>query len=131
VKITDESEGEVRNWLFSLKFGSYLSKEFDHRDICNDPFSNGLLLAELFSFLEKVTLFKMIPNPKTISESRENVSKVLNLIKQRRRDFPLKLFNEQTVENVLKRDRQTIYSILVYLKKSYPEARSATNKSSF
>lgn len=51
---------EVRNWLFNLKFSSYLSKEYEHKDICADPFSNGVLIGELFSYLEKITLFKMI-----------------------------------------------------------------------
>jgi hypothetical protein len=79
--ITDEIEGEIRNWLFNLNFGHYLSKEFEYRDICNDPFSNGILFAELFSYLEKITLFKLIQSPKTIIESRENLSKVLSIIR--------------------------------------------------
>lgn len=73
IEITYEIEGEIRKWLFDLKFGHYLSKEFEYRDICNDPFSNGLLLAELFSYLEKITLLKLIPFPRTIGESRENL----------------------------------------------------------
>lgn len=60
LKVTDQIVSEVRTWLFTLNFGCYLSKEYDHKDICNDPFSNGILFAELFSFLEKVTLFKLI-----------------------------------------------------------------------
>ena len=79
--ITEEIEGEIRNWLFNLNFGNYLSKEFEYRDICNDPFSNGILLAELFSYLEKITLFKLIQSPKTIAESRENLKKVLSIIR--------------------------------------------------
>ena len=121
IEITNEIEGEIRNWLFTLKFSPYLSKEFEHRDICNDPFSNGWLFAELFSHLEKITLFKVIQQPRTIAESRENLTKVLNVIRQRRRDFPLRLLNDQSIEKILKRDRQTIYSILYYLKLAYPE----------
>ena len=49
IKITEEIECEIKSWLFNLKFGHYLSKEYEHRDICSDPFSNGTLLAELFS----------------------------------------------------------------------------------
>lgn len=64
----------------------------------------------------------MIKAPKTIAESRENVTKVLNVIKQRVREFPLKLLNEETVENILKRDPQTIYKILYNLKLNYPNA---------
>lgn len=66
-------EGEIRNWLFSLKFGEYLSREFEYRDICHDPFCNGVLLAELFSYLDKVTVFKINMSPATIAESRVNV----------------------------------------------------------
>lgn len=60
MQVNEDLITEVRTWLFNLRFTSYLSKEFEHKDICNDPFSNGLLLGELFSYLEKVTLFKMI-----------------------------------------------------------------------
>lgn len=105
VEVSEEIISEIRKWLFSLNFGSFLSKEFEHRDICTDPFCNGLLLAEVVSYLEKITLFKVIQVPKTIAESRENVMKVLSIIRQRIRDFPLKLLSEQSVENVLKRDR--------------------------
>jgi hypothetical protein len=73
-------EGELRNWLFSLRFGEYLSSEFEYRDICHDPFCNGILLAELFSFLDKVTILKLNMAPKTIAESRKNVEKVLSVI---------------------------------------------------
>ena len=79
--INEEIEGEIRNWLFNLNFGNYLSKEFEYRDICNDPFSNGILFAELFSYLEKITLYKLIQSPKTIAESRENLKKVLSIIR--------------------------------------------------
>lgn len=64
-----------------LKFGHYLSKEFEYRDICSDPFSNGILLAELFSHLEKITILKVIKQPKTIAESKENIVKVLNIVR--------------------------------------------------
>jgi hypothetical protein len=112
---------EVRAWLFSLRFTAYLSKEFEFKDICGDPFANGILLAELFSYLEKVTVFNILNHPNSITECRENVSKVLSLIRQRRSDFPSRLVNDQAVENVLKRDKQTIYSILFYLKVMYPD----------
>jgi hypothetical protein len=92
--ITDDLEGELKNWLFNLNFGHYLSSEYLHRDICTDPFSNGLLFAELFSYLEKITLFKLIQVPKTIQESRENIVKVLSIIRQKRREFPERLLNE-------------------------------------
>lgn len=105
IEITDEMEGEIRKWLFDLNFGHYLSKEFEYRDICNDPFSNGLLLAELFSYLEKITLLKLIPTPRTIGESRENLQKVLSIIKQRKREFPLKLLTDTNIELILKRDK--------------------------
>ena len=58
--ISDDMISEVRTWLFNLKFSSFLSKEFDHKDICGDPYSNGILFAELFSYLEKITLYKII-----------------------------------------------------------------------
>ena len=121
IKVTDEIVNEVRSWLFSLRFTAYLSKEFEFKDICGDPFANGLLLAELFSFLEKVTVFSVIHHPTTITECRENVSKVLSVIRQRRKGFPSGLLTEQAVENMLKRDRQTIFSILFYLKVMYPD----------
>ena len=121
IKINEEIENEVKHWLLSLKFGQYLSKEYEFKDICGDPFSNGVLLAELFSFLEKITLFRIISFPNTIVECKENLSKVLNIIRQRRRDFPSRLLTEDTVENILKRDKQTIYSILYYLKLSYTD----------
>jgi len=60
IQISDEMISEVRTWLFNLKFSSFLSKEFDHKDICGDPYSNGILFAELFSYLEKITLYKII-----------------------------------------------------------------------
>ena len=81
INITSDIEGELRGWLFSLKFGHYLSKEFEYRDICSDPFSNGILLAELFSHLEKITILKVIKQPKTIAESKENIAKVLNIVR--------------------------------------------------
>jgi hypothetical protein len=77
-----------------LKFGNFLSKEFEFKDICSDPFSNGILLAELFGLLEKLTILKINKEPRTIAESRENVSKVLNVIKQKRKDFPLRLLSK-------------------------------------
>lgn len=60
IRINEEVINEVRAWLFSLKFTAYLSKEFEYKDICGDPFANGLLLAELFSYLEKVTVFSVV-----------------------------------------------------------------------
>jgi hypothetical protein len=81
IKINDDIVNEVRNWLFNLKFTSYLSKEYEHKDICSDPFSNGVLIAELFSYLEKITLFRVIQYPSTISECRENITKILSIIK--------------------------------------------------
>lgn len=79
--MNDDMISELRQWLFNLKFSSYLSREFEHKDICGDPFSNGVLLGELFSYLEKVTLFRVIQYPTTISECKENVAKVLSVIK--------------------------------------------------
>ena len=60
IRINEEVINEVRAWLFSLKFTANLSKEFEYKDICGDPFANGLLLAELFSYLEKVTVFSVV-----------------------------------------------------------------------
>lgn len=125
VRVSEDMEAEVRGWLFNMKFGHYLSKEFEHRDICSDPFSNGLLLTELFGMLEKLTIYKINQAPKTIAESRSNVSKILSLIKQKRKDFPCRLLDASSVENVLKRDKQTIYSILYQLKLAYPQPRAA------
>jgi hypothetical protein len=62
--------------------------------------------------LEKITLLKLIQSPRTIGESKENLMKVLSIIKQRKREFPLKLLSEQSIEKILKRDKQTIYQIL-------------------
>ena len=121
VKITDEIVNEIRAWIFSLRFTAYLSKEFEFKDICGDPFANGLLLAELFSFLEKVTVFSVVHHPSSITECKENISKVLSVIRQRRKDFPSRLITDQAVESIMKRDRQTIYSILFYLKVMYPD----------
>eukprot|EP00347_Sterkiella_histriomuscorum_P018003 403347156 len=126
--MNDDMISEVRQWLFNLKFSSYLSREFEHKDICGDPFSNGVLLGELFSYLEKITLYKIIQYPTTILECKENVGKVLSLIRQRRRDFPSRLLSEQSLESILKRDKQTIYSILYYLKFSYPDAIPIENE---
>lgn len=92
--ISEDMINEVRNWLFNLKFASYLSREYEHKDICGDPFSNGVLLGELFSYLEKITLYKIIQYPTTISECKENIGKVLSIIRQRRRDFPSRLLSE-------------------------------------
>ena len=72
-KINDDIINEIRSWLFNLKFSNYLSKEFEHKDICRDPFSNGILLGEIFSYLENITLYKIIQYPQTITECRENV----------------------------------------------------------
>jgi hypothetical protein len=80
IDITSEMEGELRNWLFNLRFGEYLSREFEYTDICHDPFCNGVLLADLYSYLDKVTMIKINRAPLTISESRKNVLKVLNMI---------------------------------------------------
>ncbi|CDW89619.1 UNKNOWN [Stylonychia lemnae] len=126
--ISDDMISDVRTWLFNLKFQSFLSKEFDHKDICGDPYSNGILLGELFSYLEKITLYKIIQYPSTISECKENLLKVISIIKQRRRDFPSRLLSEKAVENILKRDKQTIYSILYYLKLSYPDVQPIENE---
>ena len=130
IKITEEMEADIRNWLFNMKLSHYLSKEFEHRDICSDPFSNGLLLAELFGQLERLTVFKLIKAPKTIAESRANVQKMLCLIKQKRKDFPSRLLDSTSIENVLKRDKQTIYSILYQLKLAYPQP-VALNRSNY
>jgi hypothetical protein len=51
---------EVKEWLFKLKFHSFLSKEHSYSDIVNDPMSNGIFLAELFCYLEKIDLFDII-----------------------------------------------------------------------
>jgi hypothetical protein len=79
-KINDEIINDVRTWLFNLKFAAFLSKEFEFKDIVGNPFSNGILLAELFSFLEKITLYKVIYYPTTITECKENLTKILNII---------------------------------------------------
>lgn len=71
--MSEDMINEVRSWLFKLKFSSFLSREFEHKDICGDPFSNGVLLAELFSYLEKITLYKIVQYPTTITECRENL----------------------------------------------------------
>ena len=94
IKVNEELINEVRAWLFSLRFTAYLSKEFEYKDICGDPFANGTLLAELFSYLEKVTVFSVYHQPSTITECRDNIHKVLAIIRQRRRDFPSRLLNE-------------------------------------
>lgn len=120
IRVSEEMEAEVRGWLFNMKFGHYLSKEFELRDICSDPFSNGILLTELFGMLEGLTIYKINKAPKTIAESRSNVAKILSLIKQKRKEFPCRLLDTASVESVLKRDKQTIYSILYQLKLAYP-----------
>lgn len=86
-----------------------------------------MLLAELFSYLERVTLFKIVQYPSTISECKENLIKILSVIQQRRRDFPPRLLTEQSLERILKRDKQMTYSILYYLKMFYPDAQPMTN----
>ena len=79
-------------------------------------------MAELFSFLEKITLYKVIQQPTTIHESRENLKKVLSVIGQRRKDFPSKWLGPEAIESILKRDKQAIFGILTYFKDCYPNA---------
>lgn len=60
VKITEEIENDIRSWLFKLKFTKYLSREFEFMEIASDPYSNGILLAEIFCFLERATVYNLI-----------------------------------------------------------------------
>jgi hypothetical protein len=94
VKITQDIENDIRSWLFRLKFTKYLSREFEFMEIAHDPYSNGILLAEIFCFLERATVYNLIQNPKTITECRENIVKVLSLIRQKIKEFPSRLLGE-------------------------------------
>lgn len=93
----------------------------------NDPTSNGLFLGELFCYLEKIDLLNIIQYPTSILECKENLSKVLSLIKQRRRDFPQTLLGLKQIENIMKRDKHTLYSILHCLKQMYPDVHPIKN----
>lgn len=66
-------------------------------------------------------MFDIIQHPDSISECRENIERLLSLIKQIRVDIPERLLNSQATEGLLKRDKQTIYSLLYFLKAAYPE----------
>jgi len=66
-------------------------------------------------------MFDIIQHPDSILECRENIDRLLSLIKQIRIDIPERLLNSQATEGLLKRDKQTIYSILYFLKTAYPD----------
>jgi len=81
-------QGEINEWLFRIKFHQFLSKEFTHVGVIDDPIRNGLFFADLVSFLEKVDFVGINLKPKTLQECKTNLEQVISIIRQRRANFP-------------------------------------------
>jgi hypothetical protein len=98
-----------------------LYPNFKEAELFNDPYRNGILFAKLFCYLQKLDMFGLSAFPQTIGECRANLLKVMSVIRQKRPEIPSKLTSEESVEMILKGDRSTIFTILVYLKACYSD----------
>lgn len=74
----------------------------------------------MVSYLARVDILSIIEQPQTLADCKENIVKVLSILKQKRSDFPSKLCGgELIIEKLMKRDKQVLYSILHFLMSSY------------
>ena len=119
-RISIEDEDQTKCWLKRINFHNYLS--ITNTDLMEDPFRNGVLFWELIWFLENIQLYDVFYTPKVMKDWRDNIDKFFSVWHQidrlRENMSPSLLSNK---ELILKGDQATIWGILNWLKKLYPD----------
>ena len=146
-RISLEDEERTRDWLKRISFYEYIHKE--KVDLMDDPLRNGVLYWELLWFVENIRLWssnghfdtldvnaidseynnntKQLKGinykPKTIKDCRDNLDKAISIlyhVDRIRENIPPTLLANK--ELILKGDHATVWGILNYLRKLYPDS---------
>lgn len=93
-----------------------------------DPLRNGVLFCELICYVENIQLFDVCYSPKVIKEWRDNIDKFVVCVQQvdKLRDcIPPSLLSNK--ELILKGDHATVWGLLNWFRKLYPDVLPRTN----
>lgn len=115
--VSQSVKDEVIAWLTKLKLNHLIGH--DTRHFLQDPVRNGVLLCELVTTLEKVTLIGLQWKPYSAQAALANVELALGVFRERR---PVSMSLLNSAEEIVKGDAGVVWGLLSSLMKAYERA---------